>query len=304
MSPLLSILLDASGTRAPAFAVTGAKLVDNMRMKRKWDPIPIMRRAAVCVFALLAAMPTLAADVRLATTTSTANTGLLDYLFAKYKARTGIVVRYVAVGTGAALKIGEQGDADLVMVHARDAEDKFVAAGFGVGRRDLMYNDFVILGSPADPAAIRGEADAAQALKRIRAAGSNFVSRGDQSGTHIRELELWSAAGVEPKWSGYYLSIGQGMGTALVMAFEKRGYVLSDRGTFLAYRAKLNLQVMVEGDKRLLNPYGIIAVNPARYPRVNHAGAMQLIEWLTSAEGQGLIAGFKANGAQLFFPAR
>ena len=156
---------------------------------------------------------------------------------------------------------------------------------------------------PGDPAGIRGEQDAARALKRIRDAGANFVSRGDQSGTHLRELELWNAAGIVPRWSGYYLSIGQGMGTALVMAYEKRGYVLSDRGTFLAYRAKLDLQIMVEGDNRLLNPYGVIAVNPARYPRVNHAGAMALIEWLTSAEGQQLIAQFKVNGAQLFFPS-
>jgi tungstate transport system substrate-binding protein len=257
----------------------------------------------VCAAAALAVGFAQAADLRLATTTSTANTGLLDYLFPKFEARTGIVVRYVAVGTGAALKIGEQGDADLVMVHAREAEDKFVAAGHGVNRRDLMYNDFIIVGPPADPVGIRGEKDAALALKRIRAAGASFVSRGDQSGTHLRELQLWKAAGVEPKWSGYYLSIGQGMGTALVMAFEKHGYVLSDRGTYLAYRGKLDMQILVEGDKRLLNPYGVIAVNPMRYPKVNHAGAMQLIDWLTSAEGQQLIAGFKVNGAQLFFPS-
>ena len=262
-----------------------------------------MRAVVFCVLALMAAGAAFGADVRLATTTSTANTGLLDYLFPKFTQRTGIVVRYVAVGTGAALKIAEQGDADLVMVHARSAEDKFVAAGFGVNRHDLMYNDFIILGPPGDPAGIRGEQDAARALKRIRDAGANFVSRGDQSGTHLRELELWNAAGIVPRWSGYYLSIGQGMGTALVMAYEKRGYVLSDRGTFLAYRAKLDLQIMVEGDNRLLNPYGVIAVNPARYPRVNHAGAMALIEWLTSAEGQQLIAQFKVNGAQLFFPS-
>jgi tungstate transport system substrate-binding protein len=272
-------------------------------MNKKGVSSAIMRIAAIVLPLLLGWPLAHAADLRLATTTSTANTGLLDFLFARYKGRTGVIVRYVAVGTGAALKIGEQGDADLVLVHARQAEDRFVAAGFGVNRRDLMYNDFIVLGPPADPAAIKGEPDAAAALKRIRTAGASFVSRGDQSGTHIRELELWKAAGVEPKWAGYYLSIGQGMGTALVMAFEKRGYVLSDRGTFLAYRGKLDLQVMVEGDKRLLNPYGIIAVNPARYPRVNFAGAMRLIDWLTSSEGQQLIAGFKANGAQLFFPS-
>ncbi len=261
------------------------------------------KMVALCLAALMFAAHVHAGDVRLATTTSTANTGLLDYLFPKFMQRTGIVVRYVAVGTGAALKIGEQGDADLVMVHARDAEDRFVAAGFGVQRRDLMYNDFIILGPPADPAAVRGEQDAARALGRIRQAGASFVSRGDQSGTHIRELELWKASGAERKWSGYYLSIGQGMGTALVMAYEKRGYLLSDRGTFLAYRGRLDLQIMVEGDKRLLNPYGVIAVNPARHPNVNFAGAMKLIEWLTSAEGQQMIAAYKVNGAQLFFPS-
>jgi tungstate transport system substrate-binding protein len=145
--------------------------------------------------------------------------------------------------------------------------------------------------------------DAAEALKRIRAAGAAFVSRGDQSGTHLRELSLWRAAGVEPKWEGYYLSIGQGMGTALIMTYEKRGYTLSDRGTYLAYRGKTDLEIMVEGDKRLHNPYSLIAVNPARHPKINHSGAMKLIDWMTGPEGQKAIADFKIGGAQLFFPA-
>src|SRR5205807_9034189 len=174
-----------------------------------------------------------------------------------------------------ALMDGEQVMSDVWLGHDRKSEYKVVAAGFGVNRRDVMYNDFVIVGAPADPAQIRGMNDAAEALKRIRAAGSIFVSRGDRSGTHLRELQLWRAAGVEPKWEGYYLSIGQGMGTALIMAYEKRGYTLTDRGTYLAYLKKTDLQIMVEGDSRLNNPYSVIAVNPSRYPKINHAGAMK-----------------------------
>ena len=243
-----------------------------------------------------------AQTLRLATTTSTANSGLLEYLLPKFRERSGITVQFIAVGTGAALKIGEQGDADVVMVHDREAEDQFIAQGFGVNRRDLMYNDFVILGVPEDPSHLRGMRDAAEALKRIRDTNAAFVSRGDRSGTHMRELSLWKAAGIEPKWAGYYLSIGQGMGTALIMAYEKKGYVLSDRGTYLAYRGKNNLQVLVEGDKRLFNPYGVIAVSPSRHPKVNYASAMKLIDWLVSKEGQDLIGAYKIGGAQLFFP--
>jgi tungstate transport system substrate-binding protein len=263
----------------------------------------MIKRIVFTLVTLLCAATAQAQAVRMATTTSTANTGLLDYLLPKFRERTGITVQYVAVGTGAALKIGEQGDADVVLVHDRESEEKFVAAGFGVNRRDVMYNDFVIVGAPADPAQIRGMKDAAEALKRIRDAGSAFVSRGDRSGTHLRELQLWRATGVEPKWEGYYLSIGQGMGTALIMAYEKRGYALTDRGTYLAYLKKTDLQVMVEGDSRLNNPYSVIAVNPSRQPRINHAGAMKLIDWLTADEGQRAIAEYKVGGAQLFFPS-
>lgn len=263
-----------------------------------------IRSALLALLVLLSSGAAVQAQtLRLATTTSTANTGLLEYLLPKFRERSGITVQFIAVGTGAALKIGEQGDADVVMVHDREAEDQFMARGFGVNRRDLMYNDFIILGVPADPARLRGMKDAAGALKRIRDTNASFVSRGDKSGTHMRELSLWKAAGIEPKWSGYYLSIGQGMGTALIMADEKNGYVLSDRGTYIAYRGKTNLQVLVEGDKRLLNPYGVIAVNPARHPKVKHADAMKFIDWLVSKEGQDLIAAYKISGDQLFFPA-
>lgn len=246
--------------------------------------------------------PAQAQTLRLATTTSTANTGLLEYLLPKFRQRSGISVQFIAVGTGAALKIGEQGDADLVIVHDREAEDRFMAQGFGLERRDLMYNDFVILGVPADPARLRGMDDAAEAFKRIRNANAAFVSRGDKSGTHMRELLLWQEAGIEPKWTGYYLSIGQGMGTALIMAYEKNGYVLSDRGTHIAYQGKTRLQVLVGGDKRLLNPYGVIAVHPSRHPRVKHADALRLIDWLVAKEGQALIGAYKIGGAQLFYP--
>ncbi|MCX7152331.1 MAG: substrate-binding domain-containing protein [Proteobacteria bacterium] len=262
-----------------------------------------IRFALLAVLVLLASGTAVQAQtLRLATTTSTANTGLLEYLLPKFRERSGITVQFIAVGTGAALKIAEQGDADVVMVHDREAEDRFMAQGFGINRRDLMYNDFVILGVPEDPSRLRGMADASEALKRIRDTNAAFVSRGDKSGTHMRELSLWKAADIEPKWAGYYLSIGQGMGTALIMAYEKKGYVLSDRGTYIAYQGKINLQVLVEGDKRLLNPYGVIAVNPARHPKVKYNDAMKFIDWLVSKEGQDLIAAYKIGGSQLFFP--
>jgi tungstate transport system substrate-binding protein len=259
--------------------------------------------ALLSAAALFAAAPVPAQTLRMATTTSTANTGLLDYLLPKFRSRTGITVQYVAVGTGAALKIGEQGDADVVLVHDRESEDRFMAAGFGALRRDVMYNDFIIVGFSADPAGIRGMRDASAALVRIRSAGASFVSRGDKSGTHLRELQLWRMAGVEPKWEGYYLSIGQGMGTALMMTHEKRGYTLTDRGTYLAYRNKIDLEILLQGDPRLHNPYGIIAVSPTRHPRINHSAALKLVDWITGTEGQKAIAAFNVAGKQLFFPS-
>ncbi len=243
-----------------------------------------------------------APDLRLATTTSTENSGLLNAILPLFEAKYDTKVRVIAVGSGKAMKLGENGDVDVVLVHSRADEEKFVAAGFGVNRRDVMYNDFIIVGPKADPAGIRGS-DVLTAYKRIAAAGSRFVSRGDDSGTHKMEQTYWKAAGVEPAASAGYVSAGLGMGEVLMMAAEMRGYTLTDRATYAAYRAKTGLEILVSGDPKLFNPYGVIAVNPARHPGVNHAGAMQFIEWLTSSDGQAAIGAFRVDGEQLFFPS-
>lgn len=238
--------------------------------------------------------------LRLATTTSTENSGLLKELIPPFEQKNDCKVDVIAVGTGKALKLGETGDVDVVLVHARTLEDKFVAQGFGVDRRDVMYNDFVLLGPASDPAGIAGTTDVAAAMQKIASVGSVFVSRGDQSGTHSKEKELWSAAEIKPegKW---YLDAGLGMGEVINMAGERQGYTLSDRGTWIAYQAKSDLKILVEGDKRLFNPYGVIAVNPEKHPHVKTALAKALMDYLTSAEGQGLIAGYQMNGLPLFF---
>ena len=241
--------------------------------------------------------------LRLATTTSTENSGLLAALLPVFEKHFGAPVRVIAVGTGQALKLGERGDVDVVLVHARADEDKFVAAGFGVNRRDVMYNDFVLVGPKEDPANIRGLKDVGEAMKKIRESRARFVSRGDESGTHIMERQLWLTEGISPggtndKW---YLSAGQGMGAVLTMAASIGAYTLADRGTFVAYKSKIALDILVAGDPRLANPYGIIAVNPRRHAEVNVAGANALIEWITSPEGRRRINAFRANGEQLFF---
>ncbi|MGH8686532.1 MAG: substrate-binding domain-containing protein [Burkholderiales bacterium] len=253
------------------------------------------------ILALAIAVPAQAKDLRMATTTSTDNSGLLQYLLPIYEAKCGCKVHYTAVGTGAAIKLGENGDVDMIMVHARAAEDKFVAEGYGVNRRDLMYNDFVIVGPHADPAGIRGMKDPLAALKQVKDKGAIFVSRGDDSGTNKKELGFWKKLGVDPKGPNY-LAIGQGMGQTLTVTAEKRGYTMTDRATYATYKDKTGLEIMVEGAKALLNPYGVIAVNPKKYPGVDYAGSMHFIEWLTSDEGQKAIAEFKPKGAQLFFP--
>jgi tungstate transport system substrate-binding protein len=239
--------------------------------------------------------------LRLATTTSTENSGLLKVLLPAFERDTGYTVHVIAVGTGKALKMGQDGDVDVIMVHARADEEKFVAAGYGVNRRDLMYNDFVIVGPKHDPAKLRQAPDAATALTRIAEQRVAFISRGDESGTHKKETEIWKARGLSPS-GGWYRAIGQGMEQALQMASETQGYALTDRGTWLVLRSKLDLEIVHEGDERLFNPYGIVAVNPARYADVNYQGAMALIAWLTSIPGQKMIADFTADGAPLFFP--
>jgi tungstate transport system substrate-binding protein len=253
------------------------------------------------VLSLGVANPAAARDIRMATTTSTDNSGLLKVLLPKYEAKCACKLRYVAVGTGAAMKLGENGDADVLLVHARKAEDEFIAKGYGVNRRDVMYNDFVLVGPKSDPAHVRGMKDVLAAMKKLRDSGALFISRGDDSGTNKMELGYWKALGIDPKGPAY-LAVGQGMGQTLTVAGEKGAYTLSDRATYATYKDRTGLEVLVEGDKIMLNPYGVIAVNPQRYPGVNYAGAMDFIEWITSPEGQADIAAFKPTGAQLFFP--
>jgi tungstate transport system substrate-binding protein len=250
--------------------------------------------------ALLAAPSFAAERLRLATTTSTENSGLLAELIPPFEQANDCKVDVIAVGTGKAIKLGETGDVDVVLVHARTLEDKFVAEGYGVDRRDVMYNDFVILGPAADPAGIAGLKDAAEALVKIAAAKATFVSRGDQSGTHVKERELWTAGGVEPA-GDWYLEAGLGMGEVITMATERLGYSLADRGTYLAYKDKTDLKVLVEGDERLFNPYGVIAVNPEKHPHVKFQLAQKFSDYLVSPEGQAVIAAYPRGGDPLFF---
>jgi tungstate transport system substrate-binding protein len=244
-------------------------------------------------------------SITLASTTSTEQSGLFNHLLPLFTRGTGIAVRVVAVGTGQALDIARRGDADAVLVHDRAAEERFVAEGFGGPRRPVMYNDFVLAGPTADPARVAGLRDAAEALRRIAAAGAPFVSRGDRSGTHAAELRLWEAAGLDPAAAGrgrWYREVGQGMGPALNTAAAMNAYVLTDRGTWLAFRNRQDLGIAVESDPRLFNQYGAMVVNPERHPHVKAADARRFVEWLVSPAGQGAIASYKINGEQLFFP--
>ena len=253
--------------------------------------------ALMCV-----ALPVSAQErLRLATTTSTENTGLLGFLIPTFEKQFNLKVEVVAVGSGQALKLAENGDADVVLSHAPPLEDAFIANGFGVNRRSLMYNDFIIVGPPADPAGIKGEKSAAAALKTLAAKQATFLSRGDESGTHVKEKELWKTAGVTPS-GGWYRSAGVGMGQLLQMADEQRGYTLTDRGTYLSRKQKGDLVILVENDPVLYNPYSLIATNPAKHPTAKYLAAMQFIAWMTSPEGQRQIASFKVDGKSLFIP--
>ena len=240
--------------------------------------------------------------LKLATTTSTDNSGLMKALLPPFERMFSVRVDVIAVGTGKALALGRNGDVDVVLVHARSAEDQFVKDGCGVNRRDVMYNDFVVLGPTDDPAGVKGMKDAVAALKTISIKKSPFTSRGDDSGTHKREKSLWKEAGMEPS-GDWYMETGQGMGATLQIADEKQAYTMADRGTYLAYKDKIDLCILVEGDtERLANPYGIIAVNPAKHAHVNYVHAMSLIGWITSVEGQKIIGEYKRFGELLFHP--
>jgi tungstate transport system substrate-binding protein len=260
------------------------------------------RTLPLLILALCVASPLVAQErLKLATTTSTENSGLLAELLPAFEQECGCSVDVIAVGTGQALALGERGDVDVVMVHAPALEQAFVAGGFGLRRHTFMQNDFVLVGPPADPARIQGASDAAAALKAVRASGASFVSRGDESGTHHRERGLWTSAGLEPDWDGY-LAAGQGMGAVLVMASEKQGYTLTDRGTWLARKDKLDLEIVCEGDASLLNPYSVIAVNPARFDWLQKDLAADLVAWLQTKPAQERIGAFRVGGEQLFTP--
>jgi len=268
-----------------------------------------IRRWALCHGALLAALvvaaPAWSQDkhIVMASTTSTEQSGLFGHLLPVFKQATGIDVRVVAVGTGQALDMARRGDADVVFVHDTAAEEKFVAEGFATKRMPVMYNDFVVVGPASDPAGLKGN-DIAAALAKVDAGGAPFISRGDKSGTHAAELRLWQAAGIDlakSKPAGYK-ECGCGMGPALNMGSSMNAYVLTDRGTWLSFKNRGDLTILVEGDKRLFNQYGVMVVNPARFPHVKSALAQQFADWVVSAAGQQAIADYKINGQQLFFP--
>jgi tungstate transport system substrate-binding protein len=267
------------------------------------------RRSLVVLAAtitLVVAAPARAQDksIVVASTTSTQDSGLFSHILPLFKAKTGIDVKVVAQGTGQALDTGRRGDADVLFVHAKAQEDKFVADGFGVKRYPVMYNDFVLIGPKSDPAGIKGMTDVAEALKAIKSKGASFISRGDRSGTHIAELDLWKAAGIDiGKEKGpWYKEIGQGMGAALNTASAANAYVLADRGTWLSFKNRGDLDILVAGDKRLFNQYGVMLVNPEKHPHVKKALGQAFIDWLVSPEGQKAIADYKINGQELFFP--
>jgi tungstate transport system substrate-binding protein len=267
---------------------------------------PIGRRLLVAAATLL--MPALAAaqdnSIVVASTTSTEDSGLFRHILPLFKAKTGIEVKVVAQGTGQALDTARRGDADVVFVHAKAAEEAFLAEGFGVKRYPVMYNDFVLIGPKKDPAGVAGTRDIVAALKVLHDRQIPFISRGDRSGTHLAELALWKLAGIEvgPDAGAWYKSIGQGMGAALNTAVALDSYVLSDRGTWLAFGNKADLAIAVQGDKRLFNQYGVMLVNPKKHPHVKAAAGQRFVDWLVSPEGQRAIADYRINGQQLFFP--
>lgn len=264
-------------------------------------------KATALLFAVGLALPVAGQpqdSITVASTTSTEQSGLFKHLLPAFEKQTGIEVKVVAVGTGQALDIGRRADADVVFVHDAAAEEKFVAEGHGVRRQEVMYNDFVLVGPKSDPAKIAGGKDILEAMKKIAGADAPFASRGDRSGTHAAELRYWKAAGVdlEPARGKWYRETGSGMGPTLNTAAGMNAYVLADRGTWLSFRNRGDLAVLVEGDKRLFNQYGVMLVNPQKHARVNKEAGQKFIDWLVSDEGQQTIAGYEVGGEQLFFP--
>jgi len=258
--------------------------------------ISILIIFAVFVFVLVC---DLSFALKMATTTSTENSGVLDVLLPAFKARYGIEVHAIAVGSGKALQLARNGDVDLLMVHVPDLEEQFILDGFGCDRKTVFYNDFIIIGSKDDPARVSGLKDISKVLRAIVESEATFVSRGDNSGTYRKEMSLWERADISPsgKW---YMETGQGMGATLTITDEKKGYCLTDRGTFIAYEDKIDLDIVFEGDELLMNPYSVIAVNPERYPDINYKEAKLFIDWISSDEGKDIIENFRKNGKILF----
>jgi tungstate transport system substrate-binding protein len=264
----------------------------------------VKKRMLLLAIALCAVLVPLSADplrLRLATTTSTVDSGLLDVLNPPFEKLTGIKVDVISVGSGKAITLGENGDVDVLLVHDRKAEDKFIAQGFGVNRRDVMHNDFIVVGPADDPAGVAGAKTAVLAFTKISSAGATFLSRADKSGTNVKELDLWAKAGVKPqgKW---YKEVGQGMGAVLTMSSDLKAYTLADRATYIAMKDKIALRILFEGDADLFNPYGVIAVNPQKRPSANYMAAMQYVAWVTSVEGQKIIREYVLAGQVLFTP--
>ncbi|WP_198372284.1 substrate-binding domain-containing protein [Roseomonas rosulenta] len=266
----------------------------------------MVRRSLLVLAALVLALPAAAQErsITIASTTSTEQSGLFGHILPIFTRESGITARVMALGTGQALDVGRRGDADVVFVHDRPAEERFVAEGFGGPRRHVMFNDFVLVGPAADPARVNGLRDTPEALRRIAAARAPFVSRGDRSGTHAAELRLWQQTGIDPATGRgqWYREIGQGMGPALNTAAAQNAYTLADRGTWLSFRNRQDLRIVVEGDTRLFNQYGVMLVNPQRHPHVKAADAQRFIDWILSPAGQAAIASYTINGEQLFFP--
>lgn len=266
----------------------------------------ILRRTLLAAAVAALGMPAGAQErfITVSSTTSTEQSGLFGHILPIFTRETGIAVRVVALGTGQALDVGRRGDADVVFVHDRAAEERFVAEGFGGRRRHVMFNDFVIIGPAADPARIAGLRDTSEALRRIAAVRSPFISRGDRSGTHAAELRLWQMAEVDPATGRgqWYREVGQGMGPALNTAAAQGAYILTDRGTWLSFRNRQDQRILVEGDARLFNQYGVMLVNPQRHPHVKAADGQRFVDWIVSPAGQGAIAAYRIDGEQLFFP--
>lgn len=264
------------------------------------------RRLATLLMLVMGSAPAPATDtfITVASTTSTQNSGLFEFLLPVFTEKTGIEVRVIAVGTGQAIKLAENGDADLLLVHDRAGEMKFLRQGYGINRREVMYNDYVIVGPASDPAAVRGVKDAAAAFRRIAGAGSSFVSRGDDSGTNRQELRLWQAAGIDAMAASgtWYKEVGAGMGATLNTAAGMDAYTLTDRATWVAFRNRANLELLAEGDQRLFNQYAVIEINPAVHPSVKSAEAKAFADWLVSREGQAVIGAFVVDGQVLFHP--